>query len=328
MGLESASFIDDLVVANPVSGDGVSQGDDHIRLVKTVLKATFPSLDRAIYLEKARADIASAGSVAIGAATTNYLNITGTTTITAFDNVAAGIWRFVRFDGILTLTHNATTLILPSGANITTAVDDHAIFISEGSGNWRCVNYQRKTGKALIDNIPSQTGNSNKYLTTDGSTLSWANAVPAGMITAWPTATAPTGYLECDGSAVSRTTYSALFAVIAETYGNGDGSTTFNLPDLRGEFIRGFDNGAGNDPDAASRTDRGDATTGDNVGTKQLDEYESHTHDYVGNTGTINIDASGSGNLAQVNEPSTATSSSGGNETRPRNVAMMWVIKT
>ncbi len=87
-----------------------------------------------------------------------------------------------------------------------------------------------------------------KVLTSDATGKgSWQNAVPAGMVNAFAGATAPAGYLICDGSAVSRTTYADLFAVIGTTYGAGDGSTTFNLPDLRGEFIRGFDAGRGVD---------------------------------------------------------------------------------
>ncbi|OUS00763.1 hypothetical protein A9Q86_08375 [Flavobacteriales bacterium 33_180_T64] len=104
------------------------------------------------------------------------------------------------------------------------------------------------------------------------------DSVPTAAIFAFPTAIAPTGYLICDGSAVSRTTYADLFAVIGVIYGNGNGSTTFNLPDYRGEFLRGFDNGAGNDPDAISRLDRGDGVTGDAIGTKQTGETNSHLH--------------------------------------------------
>ncbi len=58
---------------------------------------------------------------------------------------------------------------------------------------------------------------------------------------------APTGFLICDGRAISRTTYASLFAAIGTLYGVGDGSTTFNLPDLRGEFIRGWDGTRGED---------------------------------------------------------------------------------
>lgn len=95
-------------------------------------------------------NLASATTTNIGAAAGNKVNITGVTTITAFDTVQAGTVRFVRFTGILTLTHNGTSLILPSAANITTAAGDCAIFISEGSGNWRCWNYSLASGAALV----------------------------------------------------------------------------------------------------------------------------------------------------------------------------------
>ena len=67
--------------------------------------------------------------------------------------------------------------------------------------------------------------------------------MPTGALLAWSTNSAPTGYLLCDGTAVSRTTYSALFAVVGTTYGVGDGSTTFNLPDIRGRIPVGRDAG-------------------------------------------------------------------------------------
>jgi microcystin-dependent protein len=66
----------------------------------------------------------------------------------------------------------------------------------------------------------------------DGANLTGIEGIPTGTITPWSQATAPTGFLECEGSAVSRSTYAALFAVIGTTYGAGDGSTTFNVPDL------------------------------------------------------------------------------------------------
>ena len=95
------------------------------------------------------ADLPSAASVAIGAATGEYVNITGTTTITSFDSIQAGAMREVRFTGALMLTHNATSLILPTAANITTAAGDVARFRSLGSGNWICVGYQRADGSSL-----------------------------------------------------------------------------------------------------------------------------------------------------------------------------------
>jgi microcystin-dependent protein len=66
----------------------------------------------------------------------------------------------------------------------------------------------------------------------DGANLTGIEGIPTGTITPWSQATPPTGFLECDGTAVSRSTYAALFAIISDTYGAGDGSTTFNLPNL------------------------------------------------------------------------------------------------
>lgn len=99
---------------------------------------------------QASATIASAATVNIGAANAEYLSVTGTTTITAFDNVAAGVHRVLQFAGALTLTHNGTSLILPTAASITTAAGDVAGFRSLGSGNWRCEWYQRASGAALV----------------------------------------------------------------------------------------------------------------------------------------------------------------------------------
>lgn len=86
--------------------------------------------------------IASASTVNIGGATTATVIITGTTTITSLGTVADTL-RYVRFSAALTLTYNATTLILPGAANITTAANDQAVFLSDASGNWRCLSYQR-----------------------------------------------------------------------------------------------------------------------------------------------------------------------------------------
>lgn len=149
-----------------------------------------------------------------------------------------------------------------------------------------------------------------------------AQVLPTGSIVPYPVNSIPANYLVCDGSSISRTAYAALFAVLGTTYGNVD-ANTFNLPDLRGEFLRGVDSSAGNDPDAASRTDRGDGTTGDNVGTKQGNQIQSHTHNTrVAPVGGANNNAQGTGQTGTV-----ATDPAGGNETRPRNVSVIFCIK-
>jgi hypothetical protein len=94
--------------------------------------------------------IASATTTNIGAATSNSVIVSGTTTITGLGTIAAGAERVVQFSGALTLTHNATSLILPGGASITTAAGDVAYFVSLGTGNWRCTGYQKANGQAVV----------------------------------------------------------------------------------------------------------------------------------------------------------------------------------
>ena len=215
--------------------------------------------------------------------------------------------------------------------------------------------------------LPSSITNGG-FLQTDGSgNLSFqiVAGVPTGSVFCLAVNTVPTGYVKCDGSSYSRTgTYAALFAVIGTTYGAVDGNN-FNVPDLRGEFVRGFDDSRGVD-------------SGRNVGTAQGGQNEQHNHPAssnasvsdsghfhhsfkLGNAGqsrfnsTLNSNvtpASGTG-AANLNEGynivsrsevadvgktstkttgvnvnvSTNTSNDGGNEARPRNIAMLYIIK-
>lgn len=278
MGLETVTYITDLVKTNPVSSDDPSQGDDHLRNIKKGLLNSFSGFTGA--------------AMTASEAELNILD--GATLSTSELNILNGL---LNEDGVT----EAVT------ADVNDAIE----------------------------------------------------AGQSGLIMAWPTNTAPNGWLECDGSAVSRTTYADLFAVIGTNYGSGDGSTTFNLPDFRGYFLRGYDNAAGNDPDAASRTDRGDGTTGDNVGTKQADEFESHDHG--GSTGSggshshtvrdsnnddvrsgvglehagarVDADASTANGdkwdtTSAGNHNHSISSAGGTSETRPLNAYVMWVIKT
>lgn len=166
------------------------------------------------------------------------------------------------------------------------------------------------------------------------------SAVPAGAVMPFAMATPPSGWLECNGAAVSRTTYATLFAAISTVYGVGNGSTTFNLPDLRGEFVRGWDHGAGNDPDAATRTNSGGGSTGDNVGTKQDDAIKKHIHkmNYQVKFPTNGAGAAVAGSATETQTSTTYNTTGpfnvgsstyvGKSETRSRNVNMMYCIKS
>lgn len=156
--------------------------------------------------------------------------------------------------------------------------------------------------------------------------------LPAGVFFPYGGATAPAGYLLCNGQAVSRTTYAALFTAIGTAWGAGDGSTTFNVPNLQGAFLRG----AGAGLNATTRA----------VGSYEDDAFKSHTHTATvtdpGHTHTYTAPAdsplaaggSGSAFTQNATTASSATgisvtnASTGGSETRPKNFAAHFIIKT
>lgn len=152
---------------------------------------------------------------------------------------------------------------------------------------------------------------------TANITLPNTDGTPAGAVMAFARSTAPAGWLKANGSAISRTTYSALFAAIGTTFGAGDGSTTFNLPDMRGEFIRGWDDGRGVD-------------SGRGFGSVQADMIGAHTHTVKEGSnqpgGSGETLASGDDYTKTVAYNSTS-GSTGGAETRPRNLALLMCIK-
>jgi microcystin-dependent protein len=164
--------------------------------------------------------------------------------------------------------------------------------------------------------------------------------VPTGAIMPFAMNTAPSGWLAANGSAVSRTAFAALFAAIGTTYGAGDGSTTFTLPDLRGYFVRG--SGTNSDGVAAGT-----------FGAKQADGVISHTHSgttghdypdhahtftsagggnvynmYSGGMGSFGpFTTNGATNRHQHDFTTSSQSPAGTTETRPRNIAMLYCIK-
>ena len=204
--------------------------------------------------------------------------------------------------------------------------------------------------------LPAADGSAGEFLKTDGSgnlSFSIVQGVPSGAVFCIAVATVPSGYLECNGQSVSRTTFAALFAIIGTQYG-ANNSSTFKVPDLRGEFIRGFDNGRGVDSGrsiASSQSEQNkqhnhSASSSSSVspsshghssskldnnrvfGFKQTGANQDGDTSPFGSPGTIpgfNIS-----NLVNNTTLSVSTSTSIGNEggeNRPRNIAMMYVIK-
>jgi len=166
---------------------------------------------------------------------------------------------------------------------------------------------------------------------SNGSTwtaLGGASAVPTGTISAYAGTSAPAGYLLCDGSAVSRSTYAALFAIISTAYGVGNGSTTFNLPDFRGLFLRGLDGAAGRDPNSGTRTALNGGNTGNNLGSYQSHAFQDHMHSYDIRNGAGGGSAPPPGNATAYTSGTTAGASGNvSTETRPSNVYVNYIIK-
>ncbi len=162
--------------------------------------------------------------------------------------------------------------------------------------------------------------------TTALATTVVQSLVPPGTIIAYGGKAAPAGWLLCNGANLERALYPALFGVINTNFGTYD-ATHFNVPDLRGRFLRGWDNGANRDPEAGARLkmDTGGAT-GDNVGSVQKDEFKSHTHNFVAMYQTSGNDGS-SELYERYGDYWTATTAAGGTETRPINANVNYIIK-
>ena len=212
------------------------------------------------------------------------------------------------------------------------------------------------TAASANSTAASATTTANNALSTANSAVSTANSAlsaaqslnPAGMVIWVAQSTAPAGFLKANGNAVSRSTYAALFAVLGTSYGAGDGSTTFNLPDLRGEFIRGLDDGRGVD-------------SGRSLGSSQAQSYQSHNHGindpghghsvndpghshsvpansgneqnvingcgFAYEGGAVGTSHNGTGISINGNTTGISVANSGTTETRPRNVALLACIK-
>jgi len=152
------------------------------------------------------------------------------------------------------------------------------------------------------------------------------DVIPVGTIMSWggnDLSTLPKFWLHCDGSALADAEYPALSTALDGGFGRPVGTSTFNLPDLRGCFLRGVSGDSKRDPDAADRIAlKTGGHTGNDVGTLQLDAFESHTHPLS----QIGFYSKGDYQAAFMGGGSWATGASGGRETRPVNVNIYYII--
>ena len=208
-------------------------------------------------------------------------------------------------------------------------------YLQIGANNVNAYFYNKRSGKYLsMRNDGELRYDGKRLLNADDL----AGMIPSGAVMYFAGRTAPAGWLKANGAAVSRTTYAALFAAIGTTYGAGDGRSTFNLPDLRGEFLRGWDDGRGIDSGRALGSAQSDAirnikgslealygsdryalyTKAEGAFTTDLDDggnetFKGSSNNYANRQKRVVFDASRSVPTAPEN--------------RPRNIALLACIK-
>lgn len=323
MALETGSYIDSLVATNPTSTDALAQADDHLRLIKATIKNTFPSISGAINVTHGELNILDGDTVATSVtlvdADTVVVNDNGTMVQVALSDLLTYINAGMTLrDDVVTASSLADAIVATANiidANVTTdKIADASI-----------------TSAKIADGAIS------------GSKFADGVALAEGMVMPYAGSTAPSGWLMCYGQAVSRTTYSALYAICGTTYGAGDGSTTFNVPDLRGRVVAGWDSMGGT---SANRlTNQSGGINGDGIGNTGGTELQAltvaqlpaHTHgagSYTvnGATGSGGGGLNGSGSVDPTSFSVSGTSGSTGSGDGHNNVQptmiLNYIIKT
>ena len=228
-------------------------------------------------------------------------------------------------DNALTLGYTAGSIIVTLNgvvldASDYTASNGNSVVLAVGAAAGDELNVRAFSTFDIANTYTQAQADALLAAKADASAL--ATVVPSGSVIYVAMNTAPTGYLKANGAAVSRTTYAALFAAIGTTFGVGDGSTTFNVPDLRGEFIRGWDDGRGVDVSRA-------------FGSAQDDAMQGHIHQVgvpngSGGSFYLALATSVGSFLASTGNPvSNGTNGTPriASETRSRNVALLACIK-
>jgi hypothetical protein len=174
--------------------------------------------------------IASASTVSLAATNDLFVSISGTTTITSFGSSSRSVWRIVYFEGALTLTHHATSLILPGGANIQTAAGDTAWMRSDASGNWHCIGYERADGSSLrpftLATSVAASGNTAVDFT---GIPSWAKKITVMVTGLSSNGTSPFAVQIGDSGGIETTSYASDVTVVTNAVTTSDVTTYFPL---------------------------------------------------------------------------------------------------
>lgn len=213
-------------------------------------------------------------------------------------------------DGQAIVIKNDTTNINAA----TIATSDSGVVLADGEFGQSATGISLRPRDTVIIIYRANQSNPTTAVGTYHALVIKGDSTPVGTIIMHGANTAPDGYIECDGSALSRTTYKRLFDTIGTSFGAGNGTTTFNIPDFRGYFPRGWNNAASVD-------------SGRVFGSTQQDELKSHFHLMKKNNFNSGSGAGLFGMDDHGVDGSENTESTGGSETRPKNVAVLFVIK-
>lgn len=252
----------------------------------------------------------------------------GNATDTTLARVSAGVVS-IEGNNVVTNTSSPTLGTVTTTGNIELGNASDTTLARVSAGVVSIEGNNIITANNDVTSLAAATANKDKYLHSNASTgaLEWSTvssgaAIPSGTVLPYAGSSAPTGYLLADGSAVSRTTYADLYAIVGTTYGSGDGSTTFNVPDLRANVPVGY---KASDTNFGTLGGKGGETTH----TLTTTEMPAHTHTIDMGSNTSGITAIARiGYSASFTETTSSVGGGGAHNNLQPYITLNYIIKT
>jgi len=320
-----------------VISDGVSVRDVEIAGIKSTANVINVSVGSSLVDIKVPMAVSGTVSIGGGLAVSGIVSVGGGIVVSGTVSIGGG----------LAVSASSTMAATTFSSNITMNAQSDVRFADADSSNYIALQAPTAVSANVTFSLPAADGSSGDVLQTDGSgnlsfTTISTETIPAGSVMPYAGSTAPSGWLLSYGQAISRSTYATLFAAIGTTYGVGDGSTTFNVPDLRGRLVAGQDDMGGT---SANRlTGQSGGVNGDTLGasggaethTLTTAELASHTHG-AGSFGVAGSTSGSSSGVARTNGTtqtasvtgtSGATGSGGAHNNVQPTLILNYIIKT